>query len=258
MCTSFHFEDNCYLTLSVPNSNFLNYCSWNIQTTKRWGLLLRINGSFISRSDVSRHPTRSSHLGTIVKNQTDELDITTAPGTASPPLCTDFVLLSWSLLLTSWLHRAGLQSTACLHTISIHTMMQVPSSCTPLKFTFFLQLPSSWLSLSFRNSTIEIMPLAHSFLKSQCRDSAGEGKMWRALLPWTGSQEHSWNSDAPQDRLRAWRKWHEFFPTFLINAIRGSFAFSFYHPAPDLNFPPKLLLYKKQQHGEEWTNLVKV
>lgn len=30
------------------------------------------------------------------------------------------------------------------------------------------------------------------------------------------------------------------------------------HTAADLNFPQKLLLYGKEQHGEEWNNFVKV
>lgn len=62
----------------------------------------------------SQHPTRSSYLSTTVRNQTVELDTSRAPGTASPPLCTGIVLFPWPLLLASWLHRAALQSTACL------------------------------------------------------------------------------------------------------------------------------------------------
>lgn len=99
-----------------------------------------------------------------------------------------------------------------------HIVMQVLSSCTPLKFTFFLQLPSSWLSLFCRNSSIAIISIAPS--PSSDPGPAREGKNVENItaLDWqsgtVGTQMlHKAGLGLPGKELG------KFFPTFSINAI---------------------------------------
>lgn len=95
----------------------------------------------LSRTLASPHAITPWHD---YEGSIDELEITRALCTASPPLCTYIFLFPSSLLLINWLHRGGLQSMACLHSFYCpHVMKQALSSCTPLKFTSTFSFPKS-------------------------------------------------------------------------------------------------------------------
>lgn len=103
-----------------------------------------------------------------------------------------------------------------------HVIKQALSSCTPLKFTFNLQLSKSWLPLFCRIPASPPSPTLppSSDHRRAMQDAEREWRNMESVIALDWQSERSRNADAAQDGLRGARKGvGSASPNFLLRVI---------------------------------------